>query len=454
MNAARPAPGRALAVAFAAVLALGPTLALAPDAAGATPLEVPAGAGQRIDPALDGVPVASAELRRAEGAVDRAQGRLDAAIEELERLGRVLEDLAAERAGTEAELADATTGVAAAESTLALARQRLAGAVAGEHDARDRLAGARADLRMVAVDRYIRSEDPAATLFEGDARLGLSRGRRRVLGAAVTADKVARVVRREGELAAAVRARRAAEGRVGDAENQLARAQEHRRDVAATLADVSARIDGTRHEQARQAGRVNTATVDRDHALLGVLDARVLSEVSGADFPLVALDAYWKAARAAPCPGEWWALAGVGWNESGHGTHGGSALDAIGRTTRPIIGIALNGGNDTARVGDTDGGRLDGDPGVDRAVGPMQFIPSTWARWGSDGDGDGTADPQNLYDAALAAARYLCAASGDLLSDAGLRRAYLAYNHSGLYVDIVLRRARSYQATVEVPPNR
>ena len=88
--------------------------------------------------------------------------------------------------------------------------------------------------------------------------------------------------------------------------------------------------------------------------------------------------------------------------------------------------------------------RLDGDPAYDHAVGPMQFIPSTWARYASDGNGDGRADPFNVYDAALAAARYLCAAGGDLGSEAGQARAVLAYNHSASYVATVLTLAAAY----------
>ncbi len=55
-----------------------------------------------------------------------------------------------------------------------------------------------------------------------------------------------------------------------------------------------------------------------------------------------------------------------------------------------------------------------------RATGPLQFIPSTWERWGSDGDGDGVADPQDIDDAAYAAARYLCASGADLAHGPGL----------------------------------
>ena len=44
----------------------------------------------------------------------------------------------------------------------------------------------------------------------------------------------------------------------------------------------------------------------------------------------------------------------------------------------------------------------------------MQFIPSTWMIYGADGNGDGIKDPFNIFDAALAAANYLCDAGGDL----------------------------------------
>jgi hypothetical protein len=90
-----------------------------------------------------------------------------------------------------------------------------------------------------------------------------------------------------------------------------------------------------------------------------------------------------------------------------------------------------------AAIRDTDGGTLDGDPVWDRAVGPMQFIPGTWARWQADGNVDGRLDPQNAYDASLAAARYLCAADRDLGTPAGLDAAVLSYNNSRSYLSLV-----------------
>jgi murein DD-endopeptidase MepM/ murein hydrolase activator NlpD len=74
------------------------------------------------------------------------------------------------------------------------------------------------------------------------------------------------------------------------------------------------------------------------------------------------------------------------------------------------------------------------------AVGWMQFMPSTWLRWGMDATGDGIADPWNAEDAVFAAARYLAAAGGRT----DLPRAIFAYNHADWYVRDVLELAAAY----------
>src|SRR5690348_4214890 len=74
------------------------------------------------------------------------------------------------------------------------------------------------------------------------------------------------------------------------------------------------------------------------------------------------------------------------------------------------------------------------------AIGWMQFMPTTWMRWGVDADGDGVADPWNPTDAVFSAARYLAAAGG--ASD--LYRAVYAYNHADWYVQEVLSLADLY----------
>jgi hypothetical protein len=73
------------------------------------------------------------------------------------------------------------------------------------------------------------------------------------------------------------------------------------------------------------------------------------------------------------------------------------------------------------------------------AVGWMQFMPSTWRRWGVDASGDGVADPYDPTDAVYSAARYLAAAGGSR----DIRRAVFAYNHADWYVNEVLRIAAS-----------
>jgi hypothetical protein len=74
------------------------------------------------------------------------------------------------------------------------------------------------------------------------------------------------------------------------------------------------------------------------------------------------------------------------------------------------------------------------------AIGWMQFLPSTWHRFGVDADGDGKRDPWDPVDAIFAAARYLHAAG----AESSLPQAIWAYNHAGWYVDQVIDRARTF----------
>jgi membrane-bound lytic murein transglycosylase B len=143
----------------------------------------------------------------------------------------------------------------------------------------------------------------------------------------------------------------------------------------------------------------------------------------------------------------WTTLAGVGAIESGHGTSHGASLQANGTTTIAILGPALDGSSGMARIpSDEQSMKWHGDERWDHAVGPMQFIPSTWRKWGSDGDGDGEPNPNNAFDAAYAAARYLCASGADLATHDGWTRAIYSYNHSDAYVRKVLARANAYVA--------
>ncbi|MFE7578046.1 lytic transglycosylase domain-containing protein [Streptomyces sp. NPDC057521] len=166
-----------------------------------------------------------------------------------------------------------------------------------------------------------------------------------------------------------------------------------------------------------------------------------------AGIPATVLAAYRRAEttmeRSDPgCRLPWQLLAAIGKVESGHAA--GGRVDRNGTTVSPILGPVLNGAG-FANIADTDGGAYDGDATYDRAVGPMQFIPSTWAHWGRDGNGDGRRDPNNVYDAALAAGAYLCAGTRDLSIPSDMNRAILSYNHSETYLRTVLSWLEFYR---------
>jgi membrane-bound lytic murein transglycosylase B len=179
-------------------------------------------------------------------------------------------------------------------------------------------------------------------------------------------------------------------------------------------------------------------------------------QTDGLGIPLLVLQAYHRAAdrlssEQPSCRLPWWLLAGIGHTESGHAE--GGRLFPDGTTRGRILGPVLNGGiAGDAVVQDTDHGLLDGDRVYDRAVGPMQFIPSTWQRWAADGNGDGKRDPSNIFDATLAAGRYLCAGGRDLGTVPGLEAAILSYNHSQPYLQNVLAWGHGYRdGAIPVP---
>ncbi|MFI6040558.1 lytic murein transglycosylase [Nocardia sp. NPDC051321] len=137
------------------------------------------------------------------------------------------------------------------------------------------------------------------------------------------------------------------------------------------------------------------------------------------------------------CGLSWSLLAGIGRIESGHA--GGGRTDAAGTTVSPIYGPALDGtlpGNEIIK--EASGGYV-------RAVGPMQFLPGTWAHYAADGNGDGVADPNNVFDAALAAGKYLCSGGLNLRDQGQELQAVLRYNNSAAYAANVLSWAAAYR---------
>jgi len=250
-----------------------------------------------------------------------------------------------------------------------------------------------------------------------------------------------RLSRTSSTLSQAVAARARHAGQDSDLKDAIAKATDR-----ATLADAAA----VRTAAARQ------SAFDAEGA------ARLGTTVAGTDLTLVALDAYWRAANAEViahplCRLTWYGLAAIGETESHHGgarqPDGSAALGIDGLPVARILGPPLDGTNGTRLIPDSEGGWIDGNPLVDRAVGPMQFLPGTWRTHGMDGSGDGVADLDNLYDATRSAADYLCQNGIGLDGDQGLTTAYTAYAGAAPYAAVALAHAHDYQAAVALPGN-
>lgn len=197
------------------------------------------------------------------------------------------------------------------------------------------------------------------------------------------------------------------------------------------------------------------------------LDTWAHKRATTLSIPMRAARAYGYAAivvaEAQPeCHVGWTTLAGIAKIESDHGRFRGATITAEG-WVRPVIrGVALDGTNGNARIVDPQATARAEQTVFARAAGPFQFIPDTWQRWGIragvgreslerliDAGKTGLpketlGSPDNIDDAALAAARYLCASGGDLSTSAGWRKAIFSYNHSDAYVAQVHAAASSY----------
>jgi membrane-bound lytic murein transglycosylase B len=175
--------------------------------------------------------------------------------------------------------------------------------------------------------------------------------------------------------------------------------------------------------------------------------AQKLSPTVG--IPIVALKAYgyaqlWSQQTQPACHLSWTTLAGIGKVESDHGQEGGTILEAAGRALPPILGPVLDGTGGTTKIPDHDHGQYDENTTYDRAVGPMQFVPVTWEAYQIDADQDGVADPNDINDAALAAADYLCAGGRNLSVPADWWAGILHYNNLPSYADNVFAAANQY----------
>jgi cell wall-associated NlpC family hydrolase len=201
------------------------------------------------------------------------------------------------------------------------------------------------------------------------------------------------------------------------------------------LALIAAVLNGTMSAQAGEAAQPGTVSSVAGIApvLLGAYN-----------------DAVANVAKPRPnCTGMTWSLlAAIGEVESTQAL--GSVIAANGDINPPIYGPLLDGsgvgGNTTPVYNTTDAEKqLDGGTTFARAMGPMQFMPATWISDGQDGNGDGVSNPQNVFDAALTTAAYLCGTgTTDLSRPDQLNAAILRYNHSQAYVDEVVKWKTTY----------
>ncbi len=407
-----PRPLARIALVVALVLA-GAAALVAP--AGADPVAAappPPVADPRLSTALDGVAVSSPAYDRAsrQYASDwssqlEAQGRQSAA-------STLLAQLATQQAGLEADLQ---------------------AAVARHDQAQARVIEIKASVQTMAVALFVQGGPDPSGLSVFDPAQGEQVQTAQALVETVSQGRLADLT----TLQAVVASTHAQAGR----------------DLAG-LDDVSHRQQAATAELAQAGRQLASATAAVAHDQTQVADTRLTASVTGTDLSLVVLDAYWKAAaamavRQPTCQITWPVLAGIGRVESANGTFGGDQVSASGEEATPIIGIALDGTNGTQRIPATDGGALTGDPVYDHAVGPMQVLPSAWSRYGQDGNGDGKADPQNMYDAALTAAVMLCR-YGPLNTDAGLSTTFFHYNPSQAYVTEVLGYTHAYAAALTI----
>jgi cell wall-associated NlpC family hydrolase len=143
-------------------------------------------------------------------------------------------------------------------------------------------------------------------------------------------------------------------------------------------------------------------------------------------------------AAALTCPGlHWQILAGVGWVESRHA--GGHADATTGQVNPPIAGPALDGHDGRAALPDPSQ-----PDGWAHALGPMQFLSTTWSRWATlapDRPPGAMPDLQNAWDAIYSAAAKLCGGQPNV---GDIHDALFAYNRSEAYVDAVLAKAGTY----------
>lgn len=173
--------------------------------------------------------------------------------------------------------------------------------------------------------------------------------------------------------------------------------------------------------------------------------------------PRAALSGYQRAElvinAAADCALDWEVLAAVARVESDHGrglvSTAKHRVNANGRVLPALVATPLDGKHGRGLLRDTDDGKLDRDRIWDAPVGALGLVPSTWSSVAVDSDSDGRREPQDVDDAALGAAVFLCSK----LAAADLREALASYHRAPRFVSTVLALAARYEKqSAAIPP--
>lgn len=306
------------------------------------------------------------------------------------------------------------------------------------------------------VDRY---HEAAAALAAGESELHTAEATRdeaRVASSradsdlAVAASDVARQRGRIGKLGAEFFVRQGSADRSADESMQLALSGQQEllqqlraveRDAASSAGDLRDQLERAQEEVDHVASALEEVRSRADDAT-GALE-QALADAGAPELPAVAYVAYLDAAgrvdEAHPgchLPGA--ALAGLGQLASAHGRNRQASIDALGRVAPTLRNLRGDTGPDTDR------GRLDRDFLSDVAMGPMQLDPSQWAAHGTDGDGDGVASPDDVFDSATTMAEILCSPGDDLTGFAALRTAVTATLGDSQQATAALAAGRRY----------
>lgn len=316
----------------------------------------------------------------------------------------------------------------------------VASAVDAYAEARTALVEAQADQSGAEAER-IAAEDEAAdaqaALDRAEARLSDQRDRYATLSAEYYVRQGADDREVNDSMYLALSGRRQALDRAKDAEkgarDELRQAQRTLADRTKTAAKATERRDDARAKADQTGAEADTAISDTG--------ARDLSAVSYLAYRAAAAGA---AERHPDCRLSAAVLAGIGRISSGHGRNEGATVDHLGRAEPVLRGLR------GARTADTDQGEVDGDPSVDVAMGPMQISPAAWRSAATDGDGDGTADPDDIFDAAATTAELLCAPGVALDTFTPLDRAVDRVVGEGQQSTVALGTARRYARAAEL----